>query len=229
MKIEFIILKYILNNYKVYNYKTMSSDPQFKTALNNIISTVTTNQKILDEVKADNAMVVESLTSIYQMVEDISKKLDEVLNIGIKKPKGTTTKSVNNSDEKSSSSESVSSNTKQNNIKNKNSESKDDTGADSGKVVIKNIMTFFKTRYTQDPSIFNDILEENQAESIFAEHAKEILAKKEGVQRNKFKASLLYKQTTKTQRKKIRDKMMDENDSASINNDDDVEEADESS
>ena len=166
------------------------------------------------------------------MVDDISKKLDEVLNIGSsKKPKGVSSKSVNNSDEKSAQSESVSVAVKKNNLKNKESDSKTDISNDNVKVR-NNILTYFKTRYTQNPSIFSDILDESHVETIFAEHKIEIEAKKEGNERNKFKTSILYKniiQNNKKMREKLQAKMMDEIDSSSINNDADVEKANNSS
>ena len=71
-------------------------------------------------------------------------------------------------------------------------------------------------------------MEENQAEAIFAENETDISAKKKGVQRDKAKATILYKNLTKAQKKKIREMMMDEHDAASVNNDDDVDEENDS-
>jgi hypothetical protein len=207
----------------------MSADNQFKTALSTIVTSVSNHQKILDELKTDNAMMIELLNTIYQMTEDMSKKFDEVLNIGIKKPIGSnTTKNNSGADDKSKQQDPASTSASKS-AGAKNKAAKPESTNDEPPKVIKNIMTFFKTRYVQNPNVFNDILDENQAESIFAEQATEIASKKEGVQRNKFKAAILYKKISKAQIKKIRDKMMDEHDSASVNNDDDVKEADESS
>jgi len=50
-----------------------------KTSLDNIIT-------VVDDIKDDNKTNTELLGSIYQIVEDISKKLDEFLNAGLKKP-----------------------------------------------------------------------------------------------------------------------------------------------
>lgn len=205
-----------------------ATDNQFKTALSTIVTNVSNHQKILDELKTDNAMMIELLNTIYQMTEDMSKKFDEVLNIGIKKPSGSNTTKNNSTDDKSKQQDPASTPSTKN-IVVKNKSSKPESNNDEQPKVIKNIMTFFKTRYVQNPNVFNDILDENQAESIFAEHVAEIDSKKEGVQRDKFKASVLYKKISKAQIKKIRDKMMDEHDSASVNNDDDVKEVDDSS
>lgn len=50
-----------------------------KTSLENITT-------VVDDIKFDNKTNTELLGSIYQIVEDISKKLDEFLNAGLKKP-----------------------------------------------------------------------------------------------------------------------------------------------
>ena len=205
------------------------ADSQFKSTLANIVCAVSTNKAVLDEVKSDNAMVIELLNTIYQRVEDMSKKFDEVLNTGIKKPKAvapmketakaakvkTTTTTIAETPRKKSA------------VKVKASDAKA-ADTDAPVKVIKNIMTFFKTRYIEDGTIFDDILEENQAEAIFAENETDISAKKKGVQRDKAKATILYKNLTKAQKKKIREMMMDEHDAASVNNDDDVDEENDS-
>ena len=84
-------------------------------------------------------------------------------------------------------------------------------------------MTYFKYKYTEDQNFFVGILEEKQAEALFEEHADE-LSDKKGVAKSKAHASLLYKNLTKAQKTKVRQKMMDENDAADVNNDDDIAE-----
>ena len=195
------------------------ADSQFKSTLANIVCAVSTNKAVLDEVKSDNAMVIELLNTIYQRVEDMSKKFDEVLNTGIKKPKAVAPKKATEKAAETPRKKSA--------VKVKASDAKA-ADTDAPVKVIKNIMTFFKTRYIEDGTIFDDILEENQAEAIFAENETDISAKKEGVQRDKVKATILYKSLTKAQKKKIREKMMDEHDAASVNNDDDVDEENDS-
>lgn len=195
------------------------ADSQFKSTLANIVCAVSTNKAVLDEVKSDNAMVIELLNTIYQRVEDMSKKFDEVLNTGIKKPKAVAPKKATEKAAETPRKKSA--------VKVKASDAKA-ADTDAPVKVIKNIMTFFKTRYIEDGTLFDDILEENQAEAIFAENETDISAKKEGVQREKVKATILYKNLTKAQKKKIREKMMDEHDAASVNNDDDVDEENDS-
>jgi len=92
--------------------------------------------------------------------------------------------------------------------------------------VINNIMTYFKNRYTENQNSFDSILEENQAKSEFLKNAEELNNKKEGAQKIKAQATILYKSLTKTQKKKIRDMMSEENDASNANNDEDVEHAD---
>lgn len=205
------------------------ADSQFKSTLANIVCAVSTNKSVLDEVKSDNAMVIELLNTIYQRVEDMSKKFDEVLNTGIKKPKAVAPKKETAKAAKIKTTTTTTAETprKKSAVKVKASDAKA-ADTDAPVKVIKNIMTFFKTRYIEDGTIFDDILEENQAEAIFAENETDISTKKEGVQRDKAKATILYKNLTKAQKKKIREKMMDEHDAASVNNDDDVDEENDS-
>jgi hypothetical protein len=206
------------------------ADSQFKSTLANIVCAVSTNKAVLDEVKSDNAMVIELLNTIYQRVEDMSKKFDEVLNTGIKKPKDVAPKKATAKAAKvttTTTTTAAETPRKKSAVKIKASDAKA-ADTDAPVKVIKNIMTFFKTRYIEDGSLFDDILEENQAEAIFAENETDISAKKEGVQRDKAKATILYKNLTKAQKKKIREKMMDEHDAASVNNDDDVDEENDS-
>lgn len=91
--------------------------------------------------------------------------------------------------------------------------------------VINNIMTYFKTKYMENQNSFDSILEENQAKSVFLKNEEELNAKKDGVQKIKAQAIILYKSLTKTQKKKIRDMRAEENDASNANNDDDVEHA----
>ena len=84
-------------------------------------------------------------------------------------------------------------------------------------------MAYFKTRFIEDQTFFDDILEENQAKSLFAEHDTEIKSKKEGLTRTKMMSTLLYKNITREQKNKIRDKMSDEYDAAHVDNEADVE------
>ena len=204
------------------------ADSQFKSTLANIVCAVSTNKSVLDEVKSDNAMVIELLNTIYQRVEDMSKKFDEVLNTGIKKPKAVAHKKETAKAAKiKTTTTTVETPRKKSAVKVKASDAKA-ADTDAPVKVIKNIMTFFKTRYIEDETTFDDILEENQAEAIFAENETEISDKKKGVQRDKAKATILYKNLTKAQKKKIREKMMDEHDAASVNNDDDVDEENDS-
>lgn len=187
------------------------ADKAMKASLAEIINTIGANGMVITAVQNDNKMVLELLHNIYQRVEDMSKKFDEVLNTGIKKPKSVPKNTPVKKPPAKKKSES------------KSKTVKETSSTEGGVKLIKNIMTYFKTRFTENDKFFNDILEENQAESIFAEHEDEINSKKAGAARTKAQATILYKNLTKDQKKKIREKMMDEHDKASINDEDDIE------
>ena len=203
------------------------SDSQIKTSLANIVSTINANKVILDDVKSNNAMMIELLNTIYQRVEDISKKYDDVLNAGIKKPKTSTTKKE---PDEETATEPVAATTavktptprKKGAAKSK-AETKTEEPESSSKVV-KNIMSYFKTRYTEDPNSFNDLISKQERESIFniPENAAELNSKTAGPQRIKAESAIMYKSLTVPQRNIIRKNMKNEHDAASVNNDVDV-------
>lgn len=186
------------------------ADKDTKTLLNTIVSSVTKNTDVSTDVQSDIKMILELVNTIYQRVEDMSKKFDDVLNVGLKKPKITPPKKTITSTDVP----------KKKKVVVKKEETKEETKTEPK--LIKNIMTYFKVKYMEDQTIFDSILEESQAEALFEEHADE-LADKKGVAKLKTQTSLLYKNLTKAQKKKIREKMLDENDAASVNNDDDIE------
>jgi hypothetical protein len=228
------------------------ADAQFKATLNGIVGELNANKELLTEVRADSKAVFEILNTLYQRVEDMSKKFDEVLNAGIKKPRTdesggpakkaepavakkprASAKKATASDKEAGGAESAVSSTvsatetpakKKPVTKAKASEAASETKSDGGKVV-NNIMTYFKTKYLEDSTTFNDILDAKQAEEAFAKNAADIDSKKAGPAREKAKAMALYKSTTKEQKKKIRDRIINEQEAASVNNDEDVEEA----
>jgi hypothetical protein len=207
------------------------AESQFKSTLANIVKSININKTVLDEVKCDNIIIMEQLNTIYQRVEDMSKKFDEVLNTGIKKPLTSAPKKAVAREPKAKTPKpanlkqpvDVTMPHKKSSVKIKASDAKAEEAEEPVKV-IKNIMTFFKTRYIEDPTIFDDILEENQAESVFLAAESDLITKKEGNVRDKAKATLLYKNMNKDQKKKIREKMLSEHDAANANNDEDVDE-----
>ena len=84
-------------------------------------------------------------------------------------------------------------------------------------------MTYFKTKYVEDAEFFDSILEEKQAEAVFTEYEDEIKTKKAGVTRDKLKASMLYRNLNANQKKKIREKMLEEHEKSTTNEEEDVE------
>jgi hypothetical protein len=246
------------------------ADSSIKGVLSEIVKSVTSSKEVLGDVKDDNKMVLELLEVINQKVNDLSNKLDAVLNGGIKKPKtnsnqvaskqsvvedddidvedetesvevksnikpGKQTKAVSSKEEsnetKADKTEAKPKNTKKpatkkpttNKSKSSNANNSDD---DEPTKVINNIMTYFKNKYTENQNSFDSILEENQAKSEFLKNAEELNTKKEGPQKIKAQATILYKSLNKSQKKKIRDMMAEENDTSNTNNDEDVEHAD---
>ena len=206
--------------------------------------------EVVSDIKYDNKTNTEILESIYQIVEDISKKLDEFLNAGLKKPI-TKPKSSSKADtydegddieedDETPAPKAKARNTarkKQNNIepdtttpastpvlsssaasevpalisetpkgKSKTAKSvKAEASIDEEKQKpIVNITSFFKNKYEKDPTIFDDILEENQAKSVIAANADKLNTKK-GVQKIRAQADLIFKSLTADQKKKIYD------------------------
>jgi hypothetical protein len=147
----------------------------------------------------------EVVETTYQIAEDVGKKFDMVLNVGVKKPKLAPIKK----------NECV--------VESEKPKNKQRVEKAVPTLIIRNILRYFKVRYTEDNTVFNSILEENQAEAVFKEHAAAINAKKNDADKQKERANLLYKNLSESQKKKIREKMNDENEAAVINNDDDIE------
>jgi hypothetical protein len=209
-----------LNKKKGKPKGSSSVNKECKKAIAETINAVTTNHKVISSLD-DNIMVIELLNNIHQIVGDMSKKFDEVLNIGLKKPRIVPVKQ----------------NTKNKPIK---EESKSPPKKNANSVVktepivstinknhskpIKNIMIYFKTKYQENDTLFNDVLEENQAKTLFEQHKADIASKKEGDVRKKAKATLLYKTLTKAQKSKIRDKMINEDERSNINTNDELAE-----
>jgi len=183
-----------------------------KAEIAKMVSVITDNHNVLKEVQSKSNAIDEVVGNIYEHIEDISKKLDFFINMGghPKKPKAVPKKA--DTDEAK---------TKKVPKKAKASSS---TEAKAVPKVINNIMTYFKQRYIEDDTYFDEILEEKQAESLFKEHEKVISSKKDDAKQKAAKANLIYKNLTENQRKKVRDKMTDENETISTNNDDDMEE-----
>ena len=209
------------------------SDSQIKTSLANIVSTINANKVILDDVKSNNAMMIELLNTIYQRVEDISKKYDDVLNAGIKKPKTSTTKKE--PDEETATEPVVATTVVKTPTPRKKGVVKAKAGVkseepESSSKVVKNIMSYFKSRYIDDPNSFNDLISKQERESIFniPENAIELNSKTAGLQRTRAESAIMYKSLTNLQRNTIRKNMKNEHDAASTNNDVDVVEDGES-
>jgi hypothetical protein len=197
----------------------MSSDKEMKKSLSEMMESITDNKRIISALEENDKTVIELLNVIYQRVEDMSKKFDEVLNIGLKKPrinlplvKETTPTGKQNKSPPKKTPNSVVTKPVISTI-----------NKDKVKPV-NNIMTYFKKKYIEDDTTFDNILEENQAEALFEEHKDDIASKKDDNARKKTKVTLLYKSLTKEQKSKIREKMLNEHERSTINNSDELAE-----
>ena len=142
---------------------------EFKSTLAEILSTLKDHGNKIDKLFKENQSpaIMNVVGDIYQRTEDMSKKLDHYLNTDVTKVPKTTLKQASKTTppkKKVPAKKDIKSNTETNKEK---------------PAVIKNIMAYFKTRFIEDQTFFDDILEENQAKSLFAEHDTEIKSKKE--------------------------------------------------
>lgn len=178
--------------------KKQSADCEFNKALSEILTIVQNQANAITELTNKNTMILEILHNVNERSEDVSKKFDAILNVECGKPKidkSLKPKQKNPPDETLS--------TKGN--------TKDVKETSGDTAVTTNVMRYFKVKYTEDSKYFNDILEENQAESVIAENADKLKNKKKGAAQSKEILSLIYKSLTKDQKKEVKLKMTDEN------------------
>jgi hypothetical protein len=210
-----------------------------KKILADILSKVSDNTSVSDDLQKDVKLVVELVHGINQRVSDISMKVDQFLNAGAKKPKAIpkkiTTKLSSEKGlakkapaKKKTPAKKASPDEEVDDIKNDNDEEDDiNENINSTEITpigqIKNILSYFKTRHGEDSEYFNEHLEDNQAESLFAEHEDVINSKKSGDIRTKFKSTLLYKNLTKSQKEKVREMKISEQEQADADNSNDLE------
>lgn len=206
-------------------------DKSIKKTLSDILSKVSTNTNVSVDLQKDVKLLVELVNTIDQRVADISMKVDQFLNAGAKKPKAVPKKASTKPATKKVPAKKAPAK-KTTTIKKSSSDDEDEEAVEtktSGDAditpigEIKNILSYFKTRYGEDPDCFNDHLEENQASALFAENEDSIITKKEGDIRNKYKATLLYKNLTKVQKNKVREMKTAEQELANADNSNDLE------
>jgi hypothetical protein len=216
-------------------------DKSLRKTLSDILSKVTNNTNVSNDLQKDVQLIIELVNTIDQRVADISMKVDQFLNAGAKKPNAVPKKTPTKAPAKKAPAKKAPAK-KKNHAKepSTNDAVEDDSddvkdideddnaeNAENAEITpigqIKNILSYFKTRYGEDPESFTDHLEENQAESLFSEHEDAINAKKEGEVRTRFKATLLYKGLTKSQKEKVREMMTSEKEQADADNSNDLE------
>jgi hypothetical protein len=152
----------------------------FKTELNEILNLLKSNQKEILEIKATVAMSAENVSNIYQTTADLSRKIDEVINLtGIKQPlvakKEPKTQAKKKPDNESESdvgtpkpkpkTKTVTKATKSKTIEKKNK-------------LHGNIMTYFRTKFREDPTYFYSVLNEEETKELLIEYEKNLKTKK---------------------------------------------------
>jgi hypothetical protein len=199
-------------------------DKALKKTLSEVVSKISNNSNISSDLQKDVKLLVELVNTIDQRVADISMKVDQFLNAGAKKPNAVPKKTP--STEKPVKKTPVKKSLSKKNLTDDEKDDAKENESNSTEITpigqIKNILSYFKTRYGEDPECFNDHMEENQAKALFSENEDSISTKKEGDVRSKFKATLLYKNLTKSQKDKIREMMTSEKEQADADNSNDL-------
>jgi len=183
--------------------------------LSKLVKEVAENKRLIKELSDDNKQTAELLHGIYQLVVEVSKKQDEWLNVGLKKPKKTT---KNNSldvddpinEESDSNVNETSKDSKKNkksvelvNSKNKekNVKTKSNTGQRKNS---ENIMAYFKKKCREDIHFFDNILDMINSNELFEQNKEKIEAKKTELQKLTEKINILYKSLNDNQKEKLR-------------------------
>lgn len=183
--------------------------------LSKLVKEVAENKRLIKELNDDNKQTAELLHGIYQLVVEVSKKQDEWLNVGLKKPKktaknnsldgdnptdGESDSNVNETNKDSGknkkSVELVNSNNKEKNVK-----TKSNTGQRRNS---ENIMAYFKKKCKEDIHFFDDILDITNSDELFEQNKEKIEAKKTELQKLTEKTIILYKSLNTKQKEKLR-------------------------
>jgi uncharacterized coiled-coil protein SlyX len=211
------------------------TDKSFKAATDSILEAVAKNTRNVAELNTNVASSKELIEIMHQRIEDMSRKFDEILNgsatpsIAAKpkaaakskaKPKAKPNAKADAKDDDTDAENSDTESSAKTKPKAKPKSTKIKT-KDESTDPVNNIMTYFKQKYNDDNTCFDKILEENQATALFEEHSDDLKSKK-GVALAKAKVSLLYKNITKAQKKKIREKMTEEHEALSMDKNDDI-------
>jgi len=190
--------------------------------LSKLVKEISENKRLIKELSDDNKQTAELLHSIYQLVVDVSKKQDEWLNVGLKKPKNKPTKNssdneIPNEEESNSNINDTSKDSKEekkvelvnSKKKEKSVKSKSNTGERKHK---ENIMAYFKKKYKEDIHYFDHILNEKDVDELFEDNKEKIESKKTEVQKLTERTNILYKSLNAKQKETIRKMLDDEND-----------------
>jgi hypothetical protein len=161
----------------------------FKAELEEVLKQIGALQKEVKSLSSQLSMKNETIANIHQTTMDLSRKLDEIVNVtGIKSP--VTGKKEPKKEPKETGTPS----------------SRPKSKAVKSKTVVKkkklygNIMTYFRSKYLADQAYFHTVMDEKETEALFAEHEKDLKGKK-GDKKTKAQVGFLYKAISKNKAK----------------------------
>lgn len=161
-----------------------------KAEITEILTLLKGLSKRLEKVENQQAMSTETVSNIYQVSEDLSRKFDEMVNVtGIKHP--VTSKKVSGKKEKKTK-QTIKSPSKSKAVKNKITS--------KGAKLHCNIMTYFRSKYLENQDYFSEIMDQKETDALFDEHEKDLKNKK-GEKKLKAQVGILYKAVSKNKTK----------------------------
>lgn len=191
-----------------------------------LVKDVAEHKRIIKELNDDNKQIAELLHGIYQLTVDISKKQDEWLNIGLKKPKTKQSKSKhdNDSEEKDDDCDKQSTNESENVEDNANADNKKKPKGKKAETEKKNNdkkkesrvdrKAYFKKKYKENTHYFDNILDENAITDLLNKNKDKIESKKTEMQQLTEKANIIYSSLTNKQKDAIKKMLMDESETS---------------
>ena len=187
------------------------SESAFKQSIAEISREISRNSTVLKELEKNGDAIRTVVDAMFQMLEDLSKKED--LRLSSLERKGDDEHVAKDAPKKT---------TGDSKSKKKVAKKKVAKKKVAKKKAAPNVMSYFKKKYMEDAKFFAKVLEENQDKALFIEKKKEIAARKPK-EREKTKATMLYKILTTAQVDSIRAIMKDEIEASKANTKDDIE------
>jgi hypothetical protein len=183
----------------------------FKTEINEVLTALKIIRNELRELKETTAMSTENISNIHQITSDLSRKLDEIVNVtGIKQPVVPVKKEPKKALEQKTSD--LGTPKPKPKPKPRSKATKEKT-VEKKKKKYGNIMTYFRSKFNTDPGYFYSVMNKEDTEALFTEHEKDLKSKK-GDKKIKAQILLLYKaiSSNKVKENAMRNMMDKEND-----------------